>query len=904
MAETLPTHSSDEPPNDGRQAQPAGGTARALIDDMARRGAHPAVMAFGADGFDVTSYGALGRETRALAGALAAMGLGEGAVAVLWAPNSARWIAARLALEAAGVVPAPVDDVLSDKEAAGFIGNARPRLVVTSVAHLDAVKVLWKTGSFRILVLDDRNAQDRSDKNILHYADLLDAPEKPLPPADPHDPSVMIYTSGTTGAPKAFTLTAANIHVNVSTVIEAGVVSAQDRCLMPLPLHHVYPYMGLLVALNAGLTVVFPETATGPAIAHALKSAPATAMVGVPRLYEALVAGIEGKLAAKSKAALGAFRKLRAICIAAQRRFGIKPGKILFRPLVGQFAPELKTVFCGGAKLADDAAWTLEAFGWDVLNGYGLAETASVFTANLPGRSRIGSNGKVMTQQGRLRIAAPDADGVGEIELSGPSVFSGYRTPKSLNAETFTPDGWFKTGDRGRVDQEGYVYITGRIKEMIVLGGGENIYPEALEKSYGASRFIAELAVLERGGGLAALVRPDIDAIRAETPGRIEDVIRIALGEAARGLAPFQRLAGFAITRAELPRTRLGKFQRFKIAGAYEAALAGDDGAGTPPESEAEPASAEDKNLVAASPGKTIWALLQEKYPGRALSLDDHPELDLGMDSLGRVTFALELQERLKQPVPEEILSSAATLRALIEGIAAAGAAPETADTTQEHAEEVVMPRGGVARALARSVHWTNRRAMSLMFRLKTERADQVPENTACVVVANHASDLDPAALYAALDWRCAHNLRWSGDRTRAFSTPFRRAVGRILGIFPVDERKPAAALAAAGRVLDADHALAWFPESWRSPDGELQPLQPGIAALLAEHDVPVVPVWISGTFEAWPRDKSWPRPAPVAVRFGAPVSAAELIKAGRGKTRQAKLLDGLAKTLKALARN
>jgi long-chain acyl-CoA synthetase len=147
-----------------------------------------------------------------------------------------------------------------------------------------------------------------------------------------------------------------------------------------------------------------------------------------------------------------------------------------------------------------------------------------------------------------------------------------------------------------------------------------------------------------------------------------------------------------------------------------------------------------------------------------------------------------------------------------------------------------------------------------------------VPTQGSFVLIANHASDLDPPALAAALSWRRLQRLYWSGDAGRLFVYGLQRLLARAMHVFPVDERSPASTLGGAKTVLERGAALCWFPESWRSPTGELQPFRPGIGYILSERPVTVVPAYIKGTFEAMPRTSHWPRPHPISITFGRPI--------------------------------
>ncbi len=169
----------------------------------------------------------------------------------------------------------------------------------------------------------------------------------------------------------------------------------------------------------SGGVIVFPETVTGPDIVKALVRAQATIVIGVPRLYSAILEGLDARIAERGPLAAQAFQALLAVSIWARRRFGWALGRHLFKGLHARMGPKLRVLISGGAKLDPEAIERLDALGWDVLSGYGLAETASIFTGNLPHAKRIGSEGRPFGR-GEIRIANPGADGVGEIGFINP----------------------------------------------------------------------------------------------------------------------------------------------------------------------------------------------------------------------------------------------------------------------------------------------------------------------------------------------------------------------------------------------------------------------------------------------------------------------------------------------------
>ena len=382
------------------------------------------------------------------------------------------------------------------------------------------------------------------------------------------EPAVLTWTSGTTGSPKAFVLTHRNIATNVEALRRLAVVGDHDRALLPLPLHHAYPFVvGMLAPLTLGTTIVLPGGSTGPLLMRALRDAEVTTIVGVPRLYEALAAAIVARIDARGRTTRRLWQGLLRSAIAVQRSTRWPLGHLLFAPIRRAVAPKLQLLVSGGALLDRGIEEQLAALGWRVLSGYGLAETASLFTCNRPNERRVGSVGRPLA--GEVRIARPDDEGTGEIELRGAAITGGYRDDPEANLAAFTEDGWFRTGDLGFTDRDGFLFVAGRIKETLVLGGGKKVSPEDLERVYGDAPEIAELALLEDKGALVALVRPDPARLRDRGATNIRDGIRVILGETAQRLPSYQRLSGFALTNEALPRTRLGKFRRFLLPALY-----------------------------------------------------------------------------------------------------------------------------------------------------------------------------------------------------------------------------------------------------------------------------------------------------------------------------------------------
>lgn len=864
-----------------------------LLRDLAARGPHPAVLAIGETGITTWESAALAEEVRRLARGLRRRGVSKGTRVALWAPNSPHWILAALAVFAAGAALAPIDDLANPEQFEAALASSGARLVLTTQAHLDACRGILATRGTDAILLDG------AEEGAADWRSLATAEGEELPAVGEEDLALLSWTSGTTGSPKAFTLTHRNIAANVEALRDLGVVGTGDRALLPLPLHHAYPFVvGMLTTLTVGTAIVLPGGTTGPALLHAMREGAVTAIIGVPRLYEALVAAIATRVNARACLVRLLWRALLAFSMLVGRASGLRAGPLLFAWMRRGIASDLRLLVSGGARLERNIEERLEALGWMVLSGYGLAETASLFTGNSPQAHRLGSAGRPLAG-GEIRIARPDAEGIGEIELRGAAITKGYLDNPEADRAAFAPDGWFRTGDLGFLDRDGFLFVTGRAKEMLVLGGGKKVAPEDLERVYGASPEVAEIAILEEKGALVALVRADAEKLRARGARNFRDGIRVILAETGQNLPSYQRLSGFALIDTPLPRTRLGKYRRFLLPPLYSAAQAG--GVRRP----AQAPTAEDRALLADPTAGEIWALLRRRYPEEALDLDTNLGLDLNLDSFSWMELAIVLQEQLGIVLSEADIATVETVRDLLRLSVARRSEvrpPPSEPRTRAEVERWLAPTGIVLTGLGFFLHAFNRLLLRGLFGLSVVGAEGLPESGPYVIAPSHASYLDPMAIAAALPWRRLRHVYWAGDRILLFSTPWARLFSRTMRIFPVDSAHPELALETAARVLEAGDIAVWFPEGWRTPDGKLQRFLPGIGRLLLESGAPAVPAFIAGTFEAWPRSRPFPRLHRIALRFGRSEPGSRLRTEGNGESEEERIADALRRCVLALA--
>ena len=826
-----------------------------LVATFAARAERTALVAFRAEGVLELSYAALGEQSAQVARGLRARGVAAGEHVAIWAANSADWIVAYFGIVTAGGIAIPLDHQSTAESIVPAVAHAEPRLIITTAARAEELGPLTRLPPERFVRLDATGPHD--------WPALRDAPAgAELPRVEPTAVASLLFTSGTTGTPKAVPLTHANLTANVTELLAARLVGADDRVLLPLPLHHTYPFtVGLLVPLATGATVILPAGISGPEITRATAAGKATALLAVPKLCTALWDSVVGAVQGRGRLATALFHFMLALSIRIRRATGWHIGRYLFRRLHARLGQRLRLIGCGGAKLPAELTFNLEGLGWRVLTGYGLTETSPVLTFNSPRHCRLGSEGRPLPGV-ELRIAAASGQTQGEIEAHGPGVFQGYWRNDEATAGAFSADGWFKTGDLGRFDTDGYLYVVGRSKELIVLPDGKKIFPDSIEKAYAATPLVHEIGIFEHGGVLAALVVPEEQMVRERGALRAAALLREELEDIAGKLPSYQRVRTYRVTRNALPRTQLGKLKRHLLPALF-------DESAHPTQSPAAAPSDADRALLERDRAGQAWAWLKERYADRQLSLDASPQLDLQIDSLEWITLTTEIERRFGVVLTGEALARILTLRDLLREIDAANAA--TADGAPALA--AFEPPGPALKLLGAAELTITRLIARLGWGVRVVGAERLPASGPLLFTPNHSSYLDAAVMIGALPWRQLRRTYWAGWVGVMYTSALRRLLSRAAQVFPVDpDRDPTGAMRTAQRLLEHGHSVVWFPEGWRSPTGELQAFQTGVGVLLKSGGTTAIPTAIHGAFAAWPKHERWPRLAPVRVTFGQPL--------------------------------
>jgi long-chain acyl-CoA synthetase len=549
----------------------------------------PALKMKRGDSYWTLSYGELQEHARSLGNALLAMGAGPGMRVGLISENRSEWVITYLAAASAGAVIVPFDILLKSDELASIMRASEAKIIFTSAEYLEKVtKASVAAGTKGTLVLFDAGAQV-AGMTVSSFASLLEKGRALRASGQdrysaakiaPDDLAALIFTSGTTGVPKGVMLSHRNLVENGDGVQQSTELGPGDNWIIVLPFHHTYPTsMGIFTPLlTGGMITPVPSMKTNVLISI-MKETGATCIPAIPLLIEKIYKGILTNVKAKPPAVRVLFRVMLGVSKFFFKVFGIQLGKILFKSVARELGVlKLRFFISGGGPIAKEIIDGMDALGLSTYQGYGLSETSPVISATCPAHNKPGSVGLPLVNV-QVRIDNPDENGNGEIVVRGPCVMLGYLNMPEKTREVLDADGWLRTGDLGRQDADGYLFITGRLKNIIVTKGGKNIYPEEIENLLLQSPLIAECVVigkLDKEGGEYphAIIYPNADAMKAMqaeagksfTDEEIRKIIRAEIQKSTAGSAVYKIPHGFEVSKEELPKTSSSKVKRFLFA--------------------------------------------------------------------------------------------------------------------------------------------------------------------------------------------------------------------------------------------------------------------------------------------------------------------------------------------------
>lgn len=798
--------------------------------------------------------------------------------------NGPEWGITYLSLMRAGLTAVPLDPQLSAEEFWAAVRFAKARLVCVGPSLFSKMGEARGEGDPAIVCMSQPfippagASRDREPDAVV---------------VDDASVASILFTSGTTVNPKAVPLTHRNLVSNATALLRVQPIHPSDEMLSVLPIHHAFEFTGgFLVPMVCGATVTYVEQLKGAAILSAMQATGTTIMLAVPRLLKMFHDSIENGVAAKMLPIRLMFRLLGWLSDWSGHRWGRK----LFGSVHKQFGGHIRMLVSGGSSLDPHLFQSFQRMGFPVYEGYGLTETSPVLTVNPPGRAKMGSVGPALPNI-ELEVRSKNADGIGEVWARGSSVMAGY-LDNAESTKAIIADGWIDTGDLGRQDEDGFLYLTGRSKDLIVTAAGKNVYPDEVETRYKDVPYIKEFCVLGvpvadgRGDAVHAVAVVDEGKAPELDRSSREREIRTSVEMIGETLPTHQRISSLHLWYRELPKTSTLKAKRGVI---RDMVISGGvTAAGAAPVKSASTASA-------AEPMDEVFLAIRRivarhaKRPEESIRRDMHLLLDLGIDSIGKVDLIGAIESAFTMRVEDEQAGAAARVSDLVRlvgnrkptraeswtsGIWRRMTAVGDASEENGHSSSVLAP----ARWLVRG---TVNVFMHTYIRVEASQANALPKGGPFIIAANHSSHLDAPSIVTAVGGR--RRVWVAGAQDYFFDTPMKRFVfGRLLDTIAFDRQSDGVAgLRRCGHVLSAGDALLMFPEGTRSPDGRMRPFKVGVAVLAIEHGVPIVPAYIESAWELLPKGSRFARSGVVRVRFGRPIAPPLATEEDQAKARQ-----------------
>ena len=504
-------------------------------------------------------------------------GAGGGAHIAVSGKNSPEWAVVYLAALFAGSVIIPIDYALHNEEIDVLLKTARPQFFFVDEEKYDYFAAESRTADFtgEIYSLHKKYTET-------YVYNLKPTGRPDLAKAEENDTAAILFTSGTTGNPKGVVLTHKNF-VSDAYIAQSNLnIFHTDVFYALLPIHHSYTMLAVfLEALSVGAEVVFGKSLVVSKMQTELKEGKITMLLGVPLLFNKLLAGIFRGIRAKGVIVFGIIRFLMGISYFFKKVFKVNIGSKLFKSILDKASlSSVRIAISGGGPLAPKVCRAYNEFGIDFVQGYGLTETSPIIALNPKEHFKIASVGRFFAPYMEMKILDPDEKGIGEVAVKGPMVMKGYYNMIEETAKVLSPDGWFKTGDLGWLDKEGYLYLSGRAKNLIVTSGGKNVFPEEIENMfqlyYNEIEQVTAVGYIAHEGELdeevEALVYPadelykKLNVLRGTMSGdsAVQKEIDKIIETVNKKLLPYQRITKTTYLSAPLEMTTTKKVKRFK----------------------------------------------------------------------------------------------------------------------------------------------------------------------------------------------------------------------------------------------------------------------------------------------------------------------------------------------------
>ncbi|MGB9180019.1 MAG: AMP-binding protein [Pyrinomonadaceae bacterium] len=817
------------------------------------------------------------RELATRAGAfLASVGIKSGDRVMLFSHNAPEWGMSYFGVLKAGATCIPVDPESSADEVVNFVraGDAAGIIISKEMQekHTDLEEKLKDAGLEATRIWNFDQVFELPDEKIEDERIAL-LPQR----VQAQSIASLIFTSGTTGQPKGVMLSHRNFTSMVSMLSSVFDMTTRDGVLSVLPLHHTFEFStGFLTPLSRGAQITYLEELTGEALNRAIKNGYVTGMVGVPALWELLHRRIKNKLHERSKWIGDTADLLMRANAWLREKTPLNLGPLVFYPIHEGLGGRIRYFISGGSALGEKVQKDFQGLGFTILEGYGLTEASPVLTVTRPQNGMLaGSVGRPLPGV-EVKIIEPNESGVGEVIARGPNIMVGYFENELATRATLI-ERWLHTGDLGRLDEEGNLYLVGRSKEIIVDTNGKNVYPDEIEEAYNTSPFIKELSVVGLPDGIgekvACMVVPDFDhdiaLSRSEVRRRIEEHFR----DVSSTLPFFKRVKVLHFWDGELPRTATRKVKRREVVAAMKVL---EQSARNVPHVGAAQTEGHDHGWLL-----DIVATVSN-HTRAEVTLNTRMS-DLGFDSLMYVELATAIENAGATLTATDTLNEVQDVRELVKMVSRQVASARKEQAARAEAKQPAEEDEIYIPSIVRTIGNKGLDALQHIFYEKflhtryTGRSN-IPVHTNFIVAPNHSSHLDMGLTKMALG-EAGRDMVALAAADYFFDNKYKRAyMDNFTNLVPIERSGSLRqSLRHARSFLDRGYNALIFPEGTRSLTGEMADFKPVIGYLALSSKIGILPIYLHGTYEALPKGSNIIKSRDIGARIGRYLSYEEL---------------------------
>ena len=795
--------------------------------------------------------------SRRIASSLWERGLRKGDHVILFSENQPEWGIAYFAASQLGLVLVPIDQQTSSREVYALANFTSAKAILTTTNLFSRLeKFVGKPTENPPQCLNVNNFCQVFGTTQLSRLDLPDlSDELPKIKIEPDEIASIIFTSGTAADPKGAMLSHGNFISNVLAVATVLEPYETDQMLSVLPMYHALEFTsGFLMSIYGGTTVTYLNSPT--AMLEIMRETQTTVMVAVPRFFQMLYNTIMRHLMKSANLAINS------------TPLNVKFDADIIQKAHQAMGGKIRVFVSGGASLPNTVYDNFNRLGITIHQGYGLTESAPVLAVTPYKKSRRSSVGFAVDGT-KVEIKNANFDGIGEIVAKGPSVMRGYYKNPEATERAIIND-YLHTGDLGCFDDDGYLYITGRSKEVIVTSAGKNVYPTEIEALYCQNEMIDELCAV--GISLTDAISEEVHVVIKPQENNelaqeaVEQLIRGHMKTCGEELPSYQQIhKSHFLWHDHLPKKGNGEIDRHQVKRWVEKHTV---------TKSSEPSA----NLVATPLEDWEWRIILElsqmsNVPAYQIGTKTDIDTDLALDSIMKVELLLLLENEGQKHIPDEIVSGIQTVGDIFKAIRKIRSTTFQADVVPDIHTVLINQRGvalGICSQLFRACMYI---LCHSYFSIRSDGIEHIPKGQRYIIAANHTSHLDTIAIMTALGSE-SRRLQVAGAKEYFFDSKIKSwFFSNFMNVVPFDrETISLQSLNMSKEILNEDLCLLIYPEGTRSIDGKLQLFKAGLGVLALKTGVPIIPSYIEGTYQAWPKGEKKLRKSKIRVTFGEPI--------------------------------